>query len=150
MGNNIAFLAMLLAAVPRIGLAQAAKAPEEIARQTVVRLVDGKYDELYQSFSPDLRAALPVEALKSGVGPQVNALGKLLGTRRPAPSSKSAATPFLRRVPAKFLHLSIDFTISVDGNDQVSGPYMEDRRGARSDWPETAHQRPRPRSASAR
>ena len=140
MGNNIAFLAMLLAAVPRIGLAQAAKAPEEIARQTVVRLVDGKYDELYQSFSPDLRAALPVEALKSGVGPQVNALGKLLGTRKPAIQRIGGNTVLI--VPAKFQSLWIDFTISVNGAGQVAGLYMKPGQAPDSDWHPPAYSKP--------
>jgi hypothetical protein len=84
MGDNIVRSALMLAAVTLIGLAQAGKTPEDVASQTVTWLVDGRYDDLYQSVSPEMRTALPVEALKSSVGPQVQALGKLIETRKPA------------------------------------------------------------------
>src|ERR1035438_6341751 len=54
----------LLLLAPKL-LAQAPETPEDVASRTIVRLVEGKYDELYQSFSAEMRAALPVEALTS-------------------------------------------------------------------------------------
>jgi hypothetical protein len=140
MGNHIAALVLALAAVGQIGLAQAANAPEDLARQTITRLVDGKYDDLYQSFSPEMRAALPVAALKSGVGPQVNALGKLLETRPPAIQQIGGNTVLI--VPAKFQAMWIDFTISVNGAGQVCGLYMKPGQAPASDWQPPAYSRP--------
>jgi dienelactone hydrolase len=133
-------LALALAVVARIGLAQSAKAPQDVASQTVVWLVDGKYDELYRSFSAEMRAALSLEALKSSVGPQVNALGKLLETGKPAIQQIGGNT--VLTVPAKFQALWIDFTISVNGAGQVSGLYMKPGQAPASDWHPPAYSKP--------
>jgi len=121
-------------------LAQTATAPEDVARQTVVRLVDGKYDEIYQSFSADMRAALSLEALKSQVGPQVSALGKLIETRKPAIQQIGGNTVLI--VPAKFQTLWIDFTISVNGAGQVAGLFMKPGQAPDSDRHPPAYGKP--------
>ena len=121
-------------------LAQTATAPEDVASQTVVRLVDGKYDEIYQSFSADMRAALSLEALKSQVGPQVSAFGKLIETRRPAIQEIGGNTVLI--VPAKFQTLWIDFTISVNGAGQVSGLFMKPGQAPDSDRHPPAYSKP--------
>ncbi|MGA2156363.1 MAG: alpha/beta fold hydrolase, partial [Bryobacteraceae bacterium] len=121
-------------------LAQTATAPEDVARQTVVRLVDGKYDELYQSFSADMRAALSLEALKSQIGPQVSAFGKLIETRKPAIQQIGGNTVLI--VPAKFQTLWIDFTISVNGAGQVAGLFMKPGQAPDSDRHPPAYSKP--------
>jgi uncharacterized membrane protein/dienelactone hydrolase len=121
-------------------LAQTAPAPEEIAQKTIVRMVDGKYDELFQSFSPEMRTGLPVEVLRSRVGPQVNALGKLLETRPPAVQQVGGNTVLI--VPARFQTLWIDFTITVNSAGQVSGLYMKPGQGPASDWKPPAYSKP--------
>ncbi len=140
MGNSIVWSALVLAAVARLGLAQSAKAPEDVASQTVIWLVDSKYDELFQSLSAEMRAALPVEALKSRVGPQVQALGKLIETRKPAIQQIGGNTVLI--VPAKFQATWIDFTISVNGAGQVSGLYMKPGQPPASDWHPPAYSKP--------
>ena len=140
MGDNIVRSALMLAAVTLIGLAQAGKTPEDVASQTVTWLVDGRYDDLYQSVSPEMRTALPVEALKSSVGPQVQALGKLIETRKPAIQQSGGDTVLI--VPAKFQAIWIDFTISVNGAGQVSGLYMKPGHPPASDWHPPAYSKP--------
>lgn len=139
MGVIALVTAWLLLPAPRL-LAQAAKAPEEVARQTIVRLVDGKYDELYQSFSAEMRTALSLETLKSQVGPQVNALGKLIETRKPAVQQIGGNTVLI--VPAKFQALWIDFTITVNGSGQVAGLFMKPGQAPDSDWHPPAYSKP--------
>lgn len=138
-GNHVAcFLA--LSAVANFGFAQTVKTPEDIASQTIRWLVDGKYDELYQSFSPEMRAALPVDALKSRVGPQVGALGKLIETGKSTSRQTGGNTVLI--VPAKFEALWIDFTISVNDAGQVSGLYMKPGQGPVSEWHPAAYSKP--------
>jgi uncharacterized membrane protein/dienelactone hydrolase len=129
----------LLLLAPKL-LAQAPETPEDVASRTIVRLVEGKYDELYQSFSAEMRAALPVEALKSQVGPQVRALGKLIETRKPSIQQAGGNTVLI--VPAKFAALWIDFTISVNGDGQVSGLYMKPGAAPASDWQPPTYSKP--------
>jgi fermentation-respiration switch protein FrsA (DUF1100 family) len=134
-------LALALTAVARIGLAQAAKTPEDIARQTIASLVDGKYDDLYQSFSAEMRAALPVEALQSSVAPQVSVLGKLIEVRKPSSVTQSGGNTVMV-VPAKFQALWIDFTIAVNNAGQVSGLYMKPGEEAAAEWQAPAYSNP--------
>jgi len=139
--NNIVVLAFALTAVARIGVAQAAKTPQETARQTIAWLVDGKFDELYQSFSPEMHAAVSLEALKSSVAPQVGAFGKLIEVRKPSSVQQSGGNTVMI-VPAKFQALWIDFTISVNGAGQVSGLYMKPGQETAPEWQAPAYSKP--------
>lgn len=139
-GKHLALIALALGAVTRIGLAQAAKNPEDVARQAIAWLVDGKYDELFQSFSAEMRAALPVETLTSRVAPQMSALGKLLETGKPANHQNGDNTVLI--IPAKFQALSIDFTITVNGAGQIAGLYMKPSQTAPSDWHPSSYSKP--------
>jgi dienelactone hydrolase len=134
-------LALALAAAARIGLAQAAKTQEDIARQTITWLVDGKYDELYESFSSEMRGAVTLEALKSSVAPQVGALGKLIEVRKPS-STQQIGGNTVMVVPVKFQVLWIDFTISVNGAGQVSGLFMKPGQETAAEWQSPAYSKP--------
>ena len=67
--------------------AEAAKTPEERAREVVELLVAGNYQSLYEMFTPEMQKALPVEAMRSKVGPSMKPLGKLLETGKPSIST---------------------------------------------------------------
>ena len=57
--------AVALMALAQVVAAPQAKTPEERARESVAWVVAGNYESLYETFTPEMQKALPVEALRA-------------------------------------------------------------------------------------
>ncbi|MGD0580330.1 MAG: alpha/beta fold hydrolase [Bryobacteraceae bacterium] len=103
--------------------AEAAKTPEERAREVVEMLAAGKYAAVHQMFSQEMQDGLPVGTLMGTVAPVVKPLGKLLETGKASVQRMGENTVVI--VPAYFEKGALDYTVTFNGSGQIAGLWMK-------------------------
>jgi hypothetical protein len=103
--------------------AEAAKTPDERAREVVELLVAGKYAAVEQMFNQQMKDALPITDLVAAVSPELKHMGAFEQTGKASVQKAGEYTVVVQS--AYFEKGALDFTISFNSIGQIGGLYMK-------------------------
>lgn len=117
-----------------LAFAQQGRDPVPIARKAFNLLLDEKYAELRNMFSPKMLSGLSEDMLRNQVGPQIKLLGKLekIGDAVVQKAQDMDIVVF----PCKFSAGNFDFQFSIDDAGKIAGLFF--RPGSSSHTSETS------------
>ena len=117
-------------------VAQPAPDAAAVARKALDQLLAGQYQDLFQTFSPEVQKAIP-EATLPKVGVQIKTWGAVerIGdpTVRPGPNKVAV-------IQVKFATQTIDFQFAINTSGQVAGLFM--RPAGQIPWQRPAYSKP--------
>ena len=117
-------------------MAQPAPDAAAVARKALDQLLAGQYQDLFQTFSPEVQKAIP-EATLPKVGVQIKTWGAVerIGdpTVRPGPNKVAV-------IQVKFATQTIDFQFAINTSGQVAGLFM--RPAGQIPWQRPAYSKP--------
>lgn len=120
--------------------AEAAKTPDERAREVVELLVAGKYAAVEQMFNQQMKDALPITDLVAAVSPELKHMGAFEQTGKASVQKAGEYTVVVQS--AYFEKGALDFTISFNSIGQIGGLYMKPGQSPAADWQRPAYGKP--------
>jgi dienelactone hydrolase len=124
-----------------IFLAAAQELPvSEKARQAVDLLLQGNYSELIERFSPQMKKALPEEALRSAVQPKLQTFGSV--QKIGEPRMQRVQEMDVAIVPVQFAKTAIDFQITFNKAGKIAGLFLRPGQPATSSWRHPPYSKP--------
>jgi hypothetical protein len=97
----------------------------EKARQVVDLLLQEKYAELVERFTPDMKKALPEETLRTSVKPRLQALGAVEKFLEPEVQRRLTADVVI--VPVQFAKAAVNIQVSFNKAGDVAGLFFRPR-----------------------
>lgn len=125
------------------GLLAAQQFPDAtaISRKAMSLLLAGRYSELEDMFTPEMRAQLTEQVLRTQIGPQMRSLGAVEKTGEPVVQPAGQMTAAIINV--KFSSAAIDWRFTVGRDGKIAGLFFQPAEGSSSaDWQSPAYSRP--------
>jgi len=122
MRKTILAVAGALLTLAACAAAASGSSPEARAREAVGWLISEQYQALWDASTPQMQKKASVEDWKTGAGPSVKALGKLIefGSARVGQAGASIVVT----LPAKFENAAVNFIVSLDADGKVAGLFI--------------------------
>jgi dienelactone hydrolase len=137
MFHSVALLVFLFAALLA---AESNRDAAEIGRKAFGLLAAGRYAELAEMFTPEMRAQLGEERLRSQVGPQMRRLGAVEKIDEPVLEPAGRLTVAV--ITVKFAAATIDWRFTVNPEGKIAGLFFQPSAGSASDWQRPPYSRP--------
>jgi len=104
-------------------------------------ILAGRYSDLQEMFTPELRSQLNEETLRTQIGPQLHALG---AAEKPGePALETAGPMTIAVIPVKFASSTIDWRFTVNAEGKIAGLFFQPREQTGGDeWQRPAYSRP--------
>ncbi|MBV9505051.1 MAG: alpha/beta fold hydrolase, partial [Acidobacteriia bacterium] len=128
-----ASLSLLLAGILS---AQYNSAPIAAGRIALAHLLAGRYAELADLFTPELRRQLTEDVMRMQIGPQLQSLGAFQKTGEPTSQPVDQMT--VVTIPAKFANAAIDWRFTVNADGKIAGLFFQPAEQAESTEPQHA------------
>lgn len=112
----------------------------EIGRKAFGLLAAGRYAELEEMFTSEMRAQLGEERLRSQVGPQMRRLGAVEKIEEPVLQPAGQLT--LAVITVKFSTATIDWRFTVDREGKIAGLFFQPAAGSAGDWQRPPYSHP--------
>jgi hypothetical protein len=112
----------------------------EIGRKAFGLLMAGRYPELVEMFTPEMRAQLGEERLRRQVGPQMRSLGAVQKIGEPViePAGKLKVAV----ITVKFSTATIDWRFTVDPEGKIAGLFFQPAAGSAGTWDRPPYSHP--------
>lgn len=119
---------LLALSLAPLAIAQPGPSPER-ARQAIDMLMEGKYAELVEWFTPTMRQGFNEEVLRTKVGPALKAMGAVheIGAPQTMPAGDNTVYAF----PARLANMSLIVNVTLDKEGKVAGLLMQPAGGMR-------------------
>jgi len=112
-----------------------------ISRKAMGFLLAGRYSELEDMFTPEMRAQLTPEMLRTQIAAQMGSLGAIERTGEPVLQPAGQLTVAVINV--KFSSVAIDWRFTVNREGKIAGLYFQpDEESQSADWQHPAYSRP--------
>jgi uncharacterized protein len=135
---RIVFALSLLAALLA---AQSTPDAVSISRRALSLLLAGRYSELEDMFTPEMRAQLTEDVLRSQIGPQMRSLGAVEKTGEPVLEPSGSMT--IAVISVGFSSAAIDWRFTVNREGKIAGLFFQPTDSAHSaDWQRPPYSRP--------
>ncbi len=122
-------------------LAQSPPDASAISRRAMSLLLAGRYSELEDMFTPEMRAQLTEDVLRSQIAPQMRSLGAVEQAGEPVIQPAGSLTVAVINV--KFSSAAIDWRFSVNHQGKIAGLFFQPADAAHSPvWQHPAYSRP--------
>lgn len=118
--------------------------PSQQATQILNQLLEGKYQALYDRFTPQMKQGLPVSVMEKQVGPSIRALGAVKKVGEPREQKIGANTLVL--LPVDFAQAAIYLQFTIDASGRIAGLYLRPREAgaaAEAGWRRPAYSDPK-------
>jgi dienelactone hydrolase len=115
--------------------------PAAVSRRAMNLLLAGRYSDLEEMFTAEMRSQLTDEVLRGQIGPQIRALGTAEKPGEPAIEAAGSATVAVIRV--KFSSATIDWRFTVNPDGKIAGLFFQPGEQAAGDeWQRPSYSRP--------
>ena len=114
--------------------------PAAVSRRAMNLILSGRYSDLQEMFTAELRSQLTEETLRTQVGPQIRGLGTAEKPGEPALESAGSMTVAVIRV--KFASSTIDWRFTVSPEGKIAGLLFEPGEQSGDEWQRPAYSRP--------
>jgi len=122
-----------------VAFAWQALQPAERARQVADLLLAERYEELHAAFSEELKVKLPLETLRSQVGPSLKQFGKPESVGEPTLHKSGNLDVAL--MPVKFKLVAINIVVTLDAEGRVRGLLLRPQQST-AQWQRPAYSKP--------
>ena len=104
-------------------------------------ILAGRYSDLQEMFTPELRNQLNEETLRTQIGPQLHALG---AAEKPGePALETAGPMTIAVIPVKFASSTINWRFTVNAEGKIAGLFFQPGEQTGGDeWQRPAYSRP--------
>jgi uncharacterized protein len=115
--------------------------PAAVSRRAMNLILAGRYSDLQEMFTAELRSQLTEETLRTQIGPQIRALGT---AEKPGePALESAGPMTVAVIPVKFASSTIDWRFTVNAEGKIAGLFFQPGEQSSGDeWQRPAYSRP--------
>jgi dienelactone hydrolase len=104
-------------------------------------ILAGRYSDLQEMFTPEMRSQLTEEKLRTQIGPQIRALGAAEKPGEPALETTGSMTVAVIRV--KFASSTIDWRFTVNAEGKIAGLlFQPGEQSAADEWQRPSYSRP--------
>jgi dienelactone hydrolase len=112
-----------------------------VGRRAMNLILAGRYSDLQEMFTAELRSQLTEEALRTQIDPQIRALG---AAEKPGePSLEPAGSMTVAIIPVKFASGTIDWRFTVNPDGKIAGLFFQQGEQSAGDaWQRPAYSRP--------
>jgi uncharacterized protein len=115
--------------------------PAAVSRRAMNLILAGRYSDLEEMFTAELRSQLPEETLRTQIGPQIRALGT---AERPGEASlEPAGSMTVAIIRVKFASGAVDWRFTVNPDGKIAGLFFQqgEQPGA-DEWQHPTYSRP--------
>jgi uncharacterized protein len=115
--------------------------PAAVSRRAMNLILAGRYSELQEMFTAELRSQLTEETLRTQIGPQIRSLG---GAERPGePALEPIGSMTVAVIRVKFASSAIDWRFTVNPEGKIAGLFFQPAEQAGGDeWQRPPYSRP--------
>ncbi|MBV8729413.1 MAG: alpha/beta fold hydrolase [Acidobacteriia bacterium] len=127
--------------IPLLLVAQSYPDATAISRKAMGLLLAGRYSDLEDMFTPEMRAQLTGDLLRSEIGPRIRSLGAVekIGEAVVQPAGQFTVAV----VSVRFSSGSIDWRFSVNKDGKIAGLFFQPAEGSQAaEWQRPAYSRP--------
>lgn len=112
-----------------------------VGRRAMNLILAGRYSDLQEMFTAELRSQLTEETLRTQIDPQIRALG---AAEKPGePSLEPAGSMTVAMIPVKFASGTIDWRFTVNPDGKIAGLFFQQGEQSAGDgWQRPAYSRP--------
>lgn len=112
-----------------------------VGRRAMSLILAGRYSDLQEMFTAELRSQLTEETLRTQIDPQIRALG---AAEKPGePSLEPAGSMTVAMIPVKFASGTIDWRFTVNPDGKIAGLFFQQGEQSAGDgWQRPAYSRP--------
>jgi len=114
--------------------------PSAVGRRALNLILAGRYSDLEEMFTAELRSQLTEETLRTQIGPQIRALGTAERPGEPALEPAGSMTVAVMRV--KFASSTIDWRFTVNSEGKIAGLFFQPEDQGGDEWQRPAYSRP--------
>jgi uncharacterized protein len=116
--------------------AQSSGDPIATSRKAMSLLLGGRYAELEEMFTPEMRAQLTEAMLRTEIGPKLRSLGAVESTGEPILQNAGPGT--IAVIAVKFSGAAIDWRFTVNADGKIAGLFFQPADGQPSDGTQSA------------
>lgn len=140
--KRLPWLRIVGTALVTAALMQSQSGPDvaAISRRAMNLILAGRYSELEEMFTADLRNQLSEETLRTQIGPQIRALGTAEKPGEPNLEAAGSMTVAVMRV--KFAQSIIDWRFTVSPEGKIAGLFFQPGESGGEEWQRPPYSRP--------